>query len=364
MTRIAEADVIPVSVPFVEPFRISGGEAKYGRHVLLRLVSSDGTTGYGESAPLTSYSGRTQEQISKQLRERAARLIGLDPLDVNLLHTSFWPDTDPFAMAAIDIGLHDLASRTLGIGLCKLMGGPIEDSVALSWAIGFKPRESVEREARSYCRAGFRTIKVKVGEEPEIDLERVAAARKGAGEEVILKVDANQGYDFETALEMGKKFEELNVSVYEQPLPRHYFREFSRLRKALSIPIMADESLFSPEDAIRIVRFGLADILNIKLMKLGGLVPSRRVEAIARASNVPFMVGSMPELGIGTLAGIHFACCSSVTQYGAELIGPWMFRDDLLRQKLMLKQGRALLPSGPGLGIELDERKIQRYRDG
>jgi len=364
LTRIVEAEVLPVSVPFVEPFRISGGEATQGRHVLLRLITSDGTVGYGESAPLTSYSGRTQGEVVKWLEEAAKRLVGTDPLDLNAIHEELLRGTDPFALAAIDIASHDLAARILGVGLCKLMGGPLESSVELSWAIGFKPPESVAEEARRFAKIGFGTVKIKVGEEPDVDLERVRAAREALGDKVKLKVDANQGYDLETAIAMGEKFEELGVSVYEQPLPRSCFREFHKLRKAVGIPIMADESLFSAKDAIRIVRFRLADILNIKIMKLGGLVPSRRVEAIASASDTPCMVGSMPELGVGTLAGIHFACSSHVFRYGAELIGPWMFRDDLLENKPLLKQGRVFLPDGPGLGIEVDEGKVERYRDG
>jgi len=360
---ITDVEVIPVSVPFVEPFSIAGGTATHAMHVLVRLTSKDGTVGYGESAPMSSYSPQTQDDVIREILLAEHLLLGRDPLDIEAIQGSMLEaGIDPFARAGIDIALHDLASRILGLPACKLLGGVVSDGINLSWAIGFKPAEVMAQEAERYAGLGFGTIKVKVGEDPELDISRVRAVREAVGDEVRLKVDANQGYDLDTAIRVSQALEPLDVCVFEQPLPRDALEDLASLRKRTRIPVMVDESLFDLRDALRILGEGAADIFNIKIMKPGGLRPSAKVAAVAEAAAVPCMLGSMPELGIGTLGGLQLAVASRAFEYGAELIGPWMFEDDLLTRKPRLKAGRLILPQGPGLGIDVDEAKVERFR--
>lgn len=360
--RITDVEIIPVSVPFVDPFEIAGGKATHGRHVVVRLVSNDGQVGFGESAPMSSYSPQTQEAVVAEMNRLNSLLIGQDPLDVQAIHLSMKKaDADCFALAGLDIALHDLAARSLAIPICRLIGGALARGIDLSWAIGFKPAEEMAREAKRYVRKGFRTVKLKVGDEPALDLERVAAVRQAVGPNVVLKVDANQGYDLETAVRVGSRLVDHGIAVVEQPLPRSALSEMARLRRRISIPIMADESLYSVEDAKRILEQEAADVFNIKIMKPGGIRPSAKLAAVAEAAHMPCMLGSMPELGIGTLAGLQLAVTSGVFTWGAELIGPWMFRAHLLKATPKLVKGRLMLPRGPGLGIDVDERELARY---
>lgn len=358
--RIADVEILPVSVPFVEPFEIAGGRATHGRHVVVRLVSGSGEVGYGESAPMSSYSPQTQESVCSEMGRFRKEILGRDPFELEGILLGM-AGMDSFAKTGIDTALHDLIARHLGIPIHRLLGGALCQGVDLSWAIGFKPPEGIAREARAFSKMGFRTIKVKVGEEPDLDCERVAAARGAIGPDVKLKVDANQGYDLRTAEKVAGRFEELGVGVFEQPLPRDRWEDLATLHRRIRIPIMADESLRGPDDALRIAREESADILNIKIMKPGGIRPSAKLAILAEALGLPCMLGSMPELGIGTLAGLQLVVTSRVFRYGAELIGPWMFEDDLLESSPALEGGRLMLPDGPGLGLEVDEGKLEEY---
>jgi len=359
---ISDVEIIPVSVPFVEPFEIAGGVATHGRHVVVRLVSSSGEVGYGESAPMSSYSPQTQESVTREIDRVEDKIKGRDPLEIEKIHLDLvTAGLDCFARAGIDIALHDLAAKTLGIPICEMLGGRVQDGVDLSWAIGFNPPDAMASEARRYAKEGFRTIKIKVGENPDIDIERTRAVRDAIGQGTLLKVDANQGYDLETAIGMAKQFEELDVTIIEQPLPKGDIPGLARLRKETSIPIMVDESLFGSTDALKIIQQEAADVFNIKIMKPGGIRPSGKLASVAEAAGIPCMVGSMPELGIGSLGGLHLAVSSRIFTYGAELIGSWMFEDDLLVKHPRLEGGRLMTPDEPGLGIDVDEGKLDRF---
>ena len=359
---ISDVEIFPVSVPFVEPFEIAGGAATHGRHVVVRLVSRSGEVGYGESAPMSSYSPQTQESVMREISRVEGKIVGRDPLEVERIHLDLdSAGLDCFARAGIDIALHDLAAKKLEMPVYDMLGGRVQDGVDLSWAIGFKSPDAMAAEARSYAKKGFRTIKIKVGESPDIDIERARAVRDAIGPETLLKVDANQGYDLGTAIDVANQLEELDVTIIEQPLPKGDITGLARLRKKTDIPIMVDESLFGPADALRIIEQEAADVFNIKIMKPGGIRPSGKLASVAEAAGIPCMVGSMPELGIGSLGGLHLAVSSSVFTYGAELIGSWMFEDDLLARRPRLENGRLMVPEEPGLGIDVDEGKLDRF---
>jgi muconate cycloisomerase len=363
--RISDVEIIPVSVPFIDPFEIAGGRATHGRHVIVRATSENGEVGYGESAPMSSYSPQTQESVVGEIEGVCSTLRGRDPTDLEALHLDLRQrGIDSFALAGVDIALHDLAARGLGVPICRLIGGIVEEGLDLSWAIGFKPADAMAREARSRAEQGFGTVKIKVGYEPEEDMERVAAVRQAVGSGTKIKVDANQGYDLESAIRVGGKFGELGVSVFEQPLPKDDLNGLASLRERIEIPIMVDESLHGPQDALRILDHGAADIFNIKIMKPGGIRPSSKLASLAEGAGIPCMLGSMPELGVGTLGGLQLAASCSAFTYGGELIGPWMFEDDLLKERPHLVKGRLMLPGGPGLGLAVDEGKLERFGVG
>jgi len=262
----------------------------------------------------------------------------------------------PMAKAAIDMAYHDLAARRLGVPLYELLGGRWRERVPLSWAVGLGEPEDLVREAQEMVGCRYRTIKFKIGIDPERDLEVVARARETLGEGISLRVDANEGYSYRQASTVLPRMERYSLQLIEQPLPRWDIDGMQRLCSKLDTPLLADESLCSVHDALYLIKQHAADLFNIKLMKVGGLRPAMSVAAVAKAAGIGCMAGSMPELGLATMAGAHFALASTQVQYPCELIGPQMTESDVIQQEMYaLHKGEICIPvpEGPGLGVDL-----------
>jgi L-Ala-D/L-Glu epimerase / N-acetyl-D-glutamate racemase len=343
------------------PFVIAGGASPSATNVLVALTGEDGTVGHGEAAPMTAYSGETAEGVRHALEEFFFPLvIGLDPLDLESLHDRLDRRLQghSFAKAALDFACYDLVGKTLGLPVYQLLGGRMRDRIPLAWAVGLGTVDEMVEEAVRYAKAGFPTIKLKIGVEPQRDLEMLREVRRALGPGVPVRVDANQGYDFVTACRVLPKMEEQELQLIEQPIHRWNIDGMAELCRMLETPIMADESLYSLQDAGQLARRGAADIFNIKLLKPGGLWRSRQVAAVAEAFGIPCLVGSMPEMGVGTLAGVHFAASCRVVTFPSELIGPLMFAGDVLAGNplgdLERVPGWITVPEAPGLGVALE----------
>ncbi len=328
--------------------------------MFVELTGDEGTRGYGEAAPMTAYSGETAEGVRHALEEFFfPLLIGSDPLDLEALHDRLDRRLQghSFTKAAIDFACYDLAGKALGQPAYQLLGGKFRDRIPLAWAVGLGTVDEMVEEAVRYARAGFPTIKLKIGVDPRQDLEVVREVRAALGPAVPIRVDANQGYDFLTACRVLPRMEESDLQLIEQPIHRWNIDGMAELCRTLETPSMADESLYSLQDAGQLARRGAADILDIKLLKPGGLWRSRQVAAVAEAFGLPCIVGSMPEMGIGTLAGVHFAAATRAISLPSELIGPLMFAGDVLAGNplgdLERVPGWITVPDSPGLGVAL-----------
>jgi o-succinylbenzoate synthase len=358
--KIVEVRAHTVTLRYRRPFVIAGGASPSATNVIVTLRGDDGQVGYGEAAPMTAYSGETAGNIQSVLEEHFFPMLpGRNPLDLEALHA----DMDrrlsghSFAKAAIDFACYDLAGRSLGLPVYALLGGKFRDRVPLAWAVGLGTVEEMVAEAVTYARAGFPTIKLKIGLDAALDLQVVREVRRAIGPEVAIRVDANQGYDRITAERTLPRMEEEGLQLIEQPIPRWDIDGMAALCRALTTPIMADESLYSLQEAMHLVQRGAADIFNIKLLKPGGLYRSRQVAAVAEAAGIPCIVGSMPEMGVGTAAGLHFAAATRAVSYPSELIGPLMFDGDILAGNplgdLSRVPGYLAVSDAPGLGVGL-----------
>ncbi|HEX6971135.1 MAG TPA: enolase C-terminal domain-like protein, partial [Limnochordia bacterium] len=260
------------------------------------------------------------------------------------------------AKAAIDIAAHDLAAKTLGLPVHRLLGGAVRRRVPLAWAVGLGSTEEMVREAQQYVARGFRTIKLKIGRDPRQDLQNVAAVREAIGPEIALRVDANQGYTVDVAIPTLRRMEAYDLQLIEQPVPRWDLSGMAKIAAALDTPILADEAVFDAHDAWRVIREQAADLINIKIMKPGGLYPSKQVAAVAAAAGVPCLVGSMIEMGPGTAAGLHFAASTPNVLYPSELIGPVMLAGDVICEDRFAPSavpGYLEVSDEPGLGVSL-----------
>lgn len=357
--KISKARIFKASIPYRYPFTISGGTTSVAEHVFVEITGDEGFKGYGEAAPMPSYSKETPESIIAVLRAgMLEQIMGESVFDIEriLAKLDEISTSDPFATAAIDLALHDLIGKFLGIPCYNIMGGLVRSRVELSWAVGIMDKEKMVAEAKKYVCLGYKTIKLKIGSDSNQDIENVQAVRQAVGTEIKVRVDANQGYTLEEAMRVLPELEKYDLEMIEQPIARTDIEGMAELCSKVKTPILADESLFSLSDALALIKHKACDIFNIKVMKLGGLHRSKKIAAVAEASGIPCEVGSMIEMGPGTAAGLHFALSTSIVKYACEMIGHEMINGDIIEEEDWIatcRHGHLGIPTKLGLGFTI-----------
>ncbi|MDL4775407.1 MULTISPECIES: mandelate racemase/muconate lactonizing enzyme family protein [Thermomonosporaceae] len=352
--RIVRIGTRVVRAPYRRPFQISSGVSTELISLVAEVETADGAIGVGETSPMTAYTGETLAGVAAAVEGHLApALIGRDPLDLAGAHLAMDAALrgQRVAKAALDIALYDLAGRVAGWPVHVLLGGRVRDRVPIAWVVGLGTLDEMAEEAARYAGLGFRHIKVKGGEDPARDLETVRAVRAALPPDAELALDANEGYDASTALPALIRMADAGLSLLEQPVPHWDLAGMARLRERVGIRVMADESVQSAQDAMEIVRRGAADVLNIKVLKVGGLYRALRVAAVAEAAGLAVKIGSMPELGVATLAALHLAAALPGATVPADLVGPLMVRDEPLAPAAFARaDGWVAVPDAPGLG--------------
>jgi L-alanine-DL-glutamate epimerase-like enolase superfamily enzyme len=351
--RIKQVEVYLTTLRYREPFRIASGTSEVSRNVLLRVLTDDGIEGLGESSPSRRVTGETPETVLGVLSRIAPRLIGMCPLRTERIAELIdsVASGNPAAKAAVDMALHDILGKASGKQLFLLLGG-YRTEVMTDVTLGIKSPLEMARDAVQAVKTGFRALKVKVGTDPLEDVERVRRVRGAVGDSIEIRVDANQGWRPEQAAEVLRRIEEFNVQFVEQPVPAGDIDALAEVRRCSTIPVMADESVCSPEDALSLIRKEAADLINIKLMKSGGLLKARQIAEVAEAAGIPCMIGCMGESGVGISAAAHLAGGLRNIKY-ADL------DSDLLQVDKLVKRGGAglvgsarVLPEYEGIGVE------------
>ncbi|URN18251.1 MULTISPECIES: mandelate racemase/muconate lactonizing enzyme family protein [Streptomyces] len=350
-----------VRAPYRRPFAISSGTSPALVSLVVEVRTDDGATGYGEASPMTAYTGETLDGLRAALTGHAApALTGRDPRDLAGAHAAMDAAIrgQYLAKAALDLALHDLAGRAAGWPVHLLLGGRLRGEVPTAWVVGLGTRREMTEEAAEYAARGFTHVKLKGGEDPDGDVALVRAVRAAVPDGVELSLDANEGYDPSTAARTVARLGEEGLDLVEQPLPRWDLDGMAALRGRGGPRVMADESLQSLHDAMEIVRRGAADVLNIKILKVGGLYRARQVAALAEAAGLAVKIGSMPELGVATLAAVHLAAALPHAGVPADLVGPLLVDGEPLAPEAFAgtaDTGRVRLPDAPGLGHRLSE---------
>jgi len=361
--KIRSIEIYRVCIDLEYPFTIATGSTTSIDSIIIKIVDNKGNVGWGEAAPHPVILGETSKSIIACLDLLAPHLIGKDPRKIesiiNLMDIIIQHNTA--AKAAIDIAVHDLVSKALGEPLWRLLGGA-KNIVETDFTIGIRPKDAVVKEILNSLKEGFKAVKLKVGRNPDEDIEMIKSVRKAVGNEVRLRIDANQGWTRQQAIYALRKIVEYNIEFVEQPLPAFDISGLAALRRAIPIPLMVDESVHQPEDVIRIVKEDAADYINIKLMKSGGIQKASRIAAIAEATGVECMVGSMIETDLGITAAVHFAAATKNVKFGDLDIGFSLRPRDRLIKKggAKFNEGYVIPPDEPGLGIQdLKEELLQ-----
>jgi o-succinylbenzoate synthase len=350
---IERVEVYSVTLRYFEPFRIAPGSSEKSRNIVVRILTDYGVEGWGEASPSRRVTGETVETVLEALARIAPRLIGMCPLrieqDVEAMDQVV--EGNPAAKAAIDIALHDILGKTAGKQLFMLLGG-YRTKVLTDFTLSIKTPREMAADAVKAVEKGFRALKVKVGVNSSEDVERIRMVREAVGDGVEIRIDANEGWSPDQAIEVLNRVEKFRIRFVEQPVPAHDVKGLAMVRRDSPIPVMADESVHSPSDALRLIQEEAVDLINIKLMKSGGILKARKISDVAEAAGVPCMIGCMSESEIGIAAGAHFAAGLRNVMY-ADLDCDLLHADKLVKKGgTRVADSTRLFPRGNGLGIE------------
>ncbi len=355
--KITKIEVFRIPIPLKKPFKIQLAEVFTKDHVIAKVHTDAGITGLGEIAPLPQFAGEAGEPMAILIdKYLAPAVIGKDPLRIGQIIQAMDEavEGNPLAKSVVDFAVHDIAAKSMNVPVCDLLGGRNLEAIPLCWVMGIGDPDGIIRETRQKMEEGYRCFKLKAGLDPRADIERLRLLREAVGDAIEIRVDANQGYTVREAVGTIDKMEPYRPQYVEQPVSRWDIDGLARVTRSVSVPILADECIFSIRNVLDVVQKRAADILNIKVGKLGGLYRSRQALAIAQAADLPCMIGSMLEGGIGTAAGAHFAAAVTGKLYECELIGPFFYTHDILKNDLVYRGGKLTVPKDPGLGVDLD----------
>ncbi len=361
--KITRVEAIPFKIPYKTPLKWGlAGYLEAAEHVLVRVHTDAGIVGVAEATPRPTIYGESQASILHAIREWfAPMIIGLDPAHAERIWAKFesihW---NPTAKGAIDLALYDAVARSRNVPLWEMLGG-FSDRLPVSWMLGMRPVSEMVQESVGMRTEGIKAFKVKVGLDPEKDVQVIKALRENLGPDVLLYADANMAYSVSIAIRTIRRMEEFGLAFVEEPVPVWDQKGRVKVARAISIPLMGDESVFTPQEVAREIELGAIGIISIKTPRTGYSL-SLKIVNLAETAGIPCLMGTQAETGVGTLASAHFGAARRNVSYPSEISFFLSLKDDLLAEPIALKDGVIELPQRPGNGAILDEEKIKKYR--
>jgi muconate cycloisomerase len=369
--RIKTIEVFPVRLPMKAVLTLPRGPsrtiAEGKRIALVKLTDADGHVGWGEAGPSRRWSAETVESCASSIREYLApALIGHDVFDIAGAHAKMnvelAPGLDPgqpIAKCALDVALHDLVCRKLGIPLQAWLGAKRADRIPLARLVSASSPEQAVQITRQGLAEGYCGFKVKVGHHKALDVELVRAVIEAAPGAYI-GPDANQAYTLEEAMRMAKAFERLGVTLFEQPVPMADVYAMKKLASATAMTIVLDEAAIGIPYVIELIRREAVAGLAIKVSKVGGVHYARQMCDLALNAGLKLIGSGLQDAPIGFAASVHLFAAYGITD-PVDLNGPQFIAEDYLEQPFPVERQVALVPTAPGLGIEIDEQKVRQF---
>ncbi len=367
-STITEVTARILDIPTIRPHKMSVATMNHQSIVLVQVQTSDGITGIGEATTIggLNYGGESPESIKTNIdRYFAPLLVGKPATQLNYLRQVINKDIkdNRFAKSAIETALFDAYAKRLDVPLHALFGGAVHNEISVAWTLASGDTQTDIREAQDMLEKRRHNIfKLKVGMRPlKEDLQHIAAIRKALGDDVSIRIDVNQAWSETQAKRALRPLADIGVELVEQPIHEKNIAGLARLTQLGILPIMADESLKGMQDGFVIASQRGADVFAIKIEQAGGLQNARDLIAVAQAADIALYGGTMLEGSISTIASAQLFSTLGTLEWGTELFGPLLLKDDILTERLDYSDFTLKLPSGPGLGITLDDDKVNFY---
>ncbi len=364
--KIDRIDLFPFRYPMTGFFKfLSRRRGATGRAaVIVKITASDGTVGWGQSVPVETWSYETLEAATVALRDYyAPALIGHDPTDIVGAHKIMdhvirpgFSTGMPLTRAGVDIALHDLTGKLLGKSLCQLWNRPRGGPITLSWTVNARSIDEVAAIMDEGSRRGYQHFNIKVAPNPAFDIELARTVRKLAPNG-FLWADANAGYDTKTALEIAPKFADIGVDVLEAPIKPNEISGYQALKRQGALPILMDEGIVSPIELREFIRLKMLDGVAMKPSRCGGLMSNKQQIELVRQHDLMWLGSGLTDPDISLAASLALFGAYGL-QKPAALNGPQFLTADVLVTPLKVENGTIAVPTGPGLGVEVDEEKI------
>jgi muconate cycloisomerase len=367
---IDRVETFAVALPTLRSFGVSGGSVAVAGTPSIRVlvkVSADGVAGWGEATPIPAWTYETAESIVSTIdRYLAPAVLGRPCWDLDRVTTAFdrainrgFTIGAPLAKCAVDVALHDLLGRALGVPVGVLWGQRRTDEIALGWIVSGQTAAEVADCVAEGLALGYRAFKVKVGLHTEQEDTAVVRAVRDAAPDAPLWVDANQAYTVDAALRMARSMAELGVTAFEQPLPANDIAGLRRLRDASPVPVALDESLRHPSDLATFVKLAAVDVAIAKVQRSGGLTLSRRLCGLAEDSGVRLMGSGLTDSDLGLAASLHLFAAYGIDT-PVDLNGRQFVESVYATGATVeVSDGTARVPTGPGLGVDVDESVVR-----
>lgn len=357
-----------LDVPLIRPHGFATTTSTEQHILLVSVHLENGVIGYGEGVvPGGPWWGGESVETMKALVDGylAPVLIGraVSELAGIMADLERVVARARYAKAAVDVAMHDAWARSLNVPVRDLLGGTVRDKVDVTWALGVLPLDVAVAEIEERIEEfGNRSFKLKMGAgDPAEDTRRVAELAREVGDRVSLRIDINARWDRRTALHYLPILAEAGVELFEQPTPADDLETLREITRRTNVSVMADESVWTPAEALAVVKAQAADVIALKTTKHGGLLESKKIAAIAEAGGLACHGATSLEGPIGTAASLQFAASTKAISYGTELFGPQLLKDTYIVQEFEYKDGQVAIPQGPGLGVDVDMDKVNFY---
>jgi L-alanine-DL-glutamate epimerase-like enolase superfamily enzyme len=368
--KIAKVETFALSYPTIGRFKFFEGPKgrPTGRPaVLVKVTADDGTVGWGQSVPTPKWSYETLETVHSTInRYLAPELIGRDPFDLDALHAAMnaaiapsFSTGQPICKAGLDLALFDLTGKLLKQSARQCWQRKSRERITLSWTLNPRTLDEVEDLIAQGRARGYRNFNIKVAPDPTFDLE-LARLVKRLAPDGFLWADANGGYDETTALEVAPQLADAGVAVLEQPLPANRLTGYARLKRQRALPIIMDEGVVSSVELEEFIKLDLLDGVAMKPARCGGLTDARRQIELLERYGLMFLGSGLTDPDVSLAASLVLYGAYDL-KYPAALNGPQFLAGSVLKHPLEAIDGQLPVPSDPGLGVEVDETKIQAH---